>query len=869
MSVSSASAGREVTPVLFLRVLGGLALEREGVPVDAMAAQRKSLALLALLAVAGPRGMSRDALIAYVWPESDAERARGALRQTLHAMRPRVGDAELLVGGSELRLNPEVVSSDVARFTDALARGALAEAVSAYGGPFLDGYHLSGAPTFEQWVAEQRSRLERDFGGALERLANESASRGAFAEAVVWWHRLAATEPLNGRVAIGLMRALAAAGDPAAAIRHAAIYETLLREELDCAPDQAVVALAARLRSQAEAPSEELSNAPVSASPASAFNEEVPAGGTSAPQDAEGSAIVAAPPRATRRRASLSRLVALGLLAIVAASGVWWAIGRPGRPVATNTPRLLIAPFENLTGDPRLDHIGRMAADRLALGVAQVGSIDVVPSITVLMTMRDTTGGAADRLKRLSDATHAGLLVSGTVVLRGDSLVLQAQVTDVRTGKVAATLDPATGSATDPIAIVDALRDRLLGALGNRDRGLAILPPSTRAPKYAAYQELAAGFERFAVQSDFVGSQPFFERAIAIDSTYTRAYQLLGRQYLNTGEYARADSMARRIERLPQGLSATERLQLDYMKAELKGDIAGQLRAQQQLVARDSSALAFELAGEAAIWLLRPDLALPALQRSAPAYLVIGGGAAQSNLSLLAEAYHQAGAHDRELRALLDNQAVFPDVSQLRGRALRAYAGLARGAEALALADTMLRGSRDSTGIVAMRLVAGAEEFRAHGDSRAASRLLAMARTWIVTHPAPAASRDRQFLEGVVMLASGMPDSAIVRLAVVARDTARIDAAGYLALAQLARGDRASARAAADSLGALDRPWLFGAQTFWRAAILGALGERDLAVQLLQQANREGQHMQQWHFMTALDSLRGYAGFEALIRPKR
>jgi hypothetical protein len=327
--------------------------------------------------------------------------------------------------------------------------------------------------------------------------------------------------------------------------------------------------------------------------------------------------------------------------------------------------------------------------------------------------------------------------------------------------------------------------------------------------------------------------------------------------------------MVRRIERLPQGLSATERLQLDYMKAELNGDIAGQLRAQQQLVARDSSALAFELAGEAAVSLLRPDLAVPALLRSGPAYSVIGGGAARSNLLLLTEAYHEAGAHDRELQALVDNRAVFPDVGELRGRELRAYAGLARGAEALALADTMLRGSRDSSGITAMRLVDGAEEFRAHGDARTASRLLAMARAWFAAHPGSAASPDRQFREGTVMLASGMPDSAIVRFAVVGRDTARIDAAGYLALARLARGDRVGAKAAADSLGALDRPWLFGAHTFWRAAILGALGERDLAVQSLQQANREGQEMQQWHFMRALDSLRGYAAFEALIRPKR
>jgi serine/threonine-protein kinase len=79
---------------------------------------------------------------------------------------------------------------------------------------------------------------------------------------------------------------------------------------------------------------------------------------------------------------------------------------------------------------------------------------------------------------------------------------------------------------------------------------------------------------------------------------------------------------------------------------------------------------------------------------------------------------------------------------------------------------------------------------------------------------------------------------------------------------------RPSPCARADSLGALKRPWLFGANTFWRAAILGALGERDAAVQLLQQAHREGQRMESWHYTAALDSLRGYPAFDALIRPR-
>lgn len=50
---------------------------------------------------------------------------------------------------------------------------------------------------------------------------------------------------------------------------------------------------------------------------------------------------------------------------------------------------------------------------------------------------------------------------------------------------------------------------------------------------------------------------------------------------------------------------------------------------------------------------------------------------------------------------------------------------------------------------------------------------------------------------------------------------------------------------------------------------MGALGDRRLAVQLLQQAHAEGQWMDAWHYTSALDSLRGYAPFEALVRPER
>ena len=124
----------------------------------------------------------------------------------------------------------------------------------------------------------------------------------------------------------------------------------------------------------------------------------------------------------------------------------------------------------------------------------------------------------------------------------------------------------------------------------------------------------------------------------------------------------------------------------------------------------------------------------------------------------------------------------------------------------MALADTLLRFNDDSTGLAVMRVTNGAQEFRAHGDTATAARLLAMNRAWIVAHPPGVTSPGRQLFEGLLFLLSGSSDSAIARFTLVARDTTQIDAAGYLGVALVAHGDSVRARAIADSLGAMTRP---------------------------------------------------------------
>ncbi|MGN6393870.1 MAG: DPP IV N-terminal domain-containing protein [Gemmatimonadales bacterium] len=226
-------------------------LERDGQRLSGAAAQPRRLALLALLASAGEHGLTRDRLLGMLWAETDEERARRGLNQALYALRQDMGADDVFLGTRDVRLNTELITSDVTGFTLAIKSDRLEDAVGIYAGPFLEGFHVSDAPEFERWLEEERAGLARDYATALRRLAERAGQQGAAGAAAEWWRRLAAQDPLNARVAIGLMEALVASGDSAGALQHARVYEVLLQQELDAPPDAAVVALARRIREHA------------------------------------------------------------------------------------------------------------------------------------------------------------------------------------------------------------------------------------------------------------------------------------------------------------------------------------------------------------------------------------------------------------------------------------------------------------------------------------------------------------------------------------------------------------------------------------------------------------------------------------------
>ncbi len=233
---------------LRLLTFGGLNLLIGDSTMTGAATGRRRLALLVLLAVARDRGLNREKVQSYLWPESDTEQARHGLNQMVYFQRRHLDSENLFLGKKTLRLNRAMITADVWDFEDALDAGAHEVAVRLYTGSFLDGFFLREAPGFERWVDDQRRRLAERCAHAFGLLAAAAATQD---QAVEWWRRAAELNPYHTDTVLRLANAWVAIGDRAAAVRCAEHHADLLRTELGLPPDPKVVRMIEQLRAGA------------------------------------------------------------------------------------------------------------------------------------------------------------------------------------------------------------------------------------------------------------------------------------------------------------------------------------------------------------------------------------------------------------------------------------------------------------------------------------------------------------------------------------------------------------------------------------------------------------------------------------------
>ena len=532
--------------MLHLEVFGGLSLRSDAGPLPVAATQRRRLALLALLAAAGEQGLSRDKIVGWLWPDSPAEKARHALDQLLYASRRDLGQDVLSSASSTLRLNPALITSDLAEFEAALERNDAERAAEVYAGPFCDGVYLTGAAEFGRWVESERARLARSYEGALMHLATQATARGDNARAVDSWRRLTVAQPLSSRHTLGLMHALAAAGDRAGALQHARVYEALVRHDLETAPDQEVLALAERLRSQPEG-----RPATVTA-PASSVHE--------APSNTGRTQEIR--PRWASRRAF--RRVALLVTALIVVVSGSWALSRSraeSRPAASPST-LAVLPFVDMSADKGDEYLGDGMTEELIHTLSQVPGLRVVARTSAFSFKGDDVD-----VREIGAKLNVGAVLEGSVRRSGEKVRVTVQLIDTRTGYHlwSETYDRKT---TDVFAVQDEISRsvvRRLRAGGERQdaTALALSRPSVEAynlylqGRYLWNQRTEAS-QREAIER--------FRASIALDSTYAPAHAGLADSYIalvgsvtvpaeQNALLAKAEAAARDAVRLAPGMA--------------------------------------------------------------------------------------------------------------------------------------------------------------------------------------------------------------------------------------------------------------------------------------------------------------------------
>lgn len=504
--------------------------------------RRKPLGLLAAINAAGSSGLSRDRAVALLWPDEPIEQGRRALAQTVYALRRETAIPDLVVGDATLTVPAGRLASDHEAFLAALADGELARAVAQYTGPYLDGVVFRGCHEFDRWVDGERARLARAHRDALLTVAEAALRTGDASAATERLERAFAEDPLDASVATVLVRALAAAGDRAAALRAASVHERLLAQDLLARPSAAWEELVRALRNGAPAqtpaapPPPRAGTGEASARPVGGRDPDAPVQPTTGvlaaplapalPAPARNEAVFARPrvPGGRGVRTVVSTLIGVA----AALAGAWLVVtGAARRETAPTLPlaphAVAIAPFAVETSDPTLRYLGnglpRLVGESLAEGSVDDEGRPV--QARRIPAAEDADLGPSASLLAAARAVAATELVTGSVVGRSTRLVARASLVDARTGRVVA-----RAKWEGPADSVGGAAPRLAAQLLLRRRAeppehvgaLSTLAPTTLRAYLAGHELLRGGQYAEAVDS--------FATVLRADST--NAFAALG-----------------------------------------------------------------------------------------------------------------------------------------------------------------------------------------------------------------------------------------------------------------------------------------------------------------------------------------------------
>jgi len=495
---------------LELRLLGTATIFVDGVAVEERQwTRRKSKALLKLLALAPQHQLHREQLIEHLWPEQEAELAANNLNKIIHAARRALEPT--LKAGAESRFivthdqqvmlrAPGDLWIDVEEFEQRAAMALKSKAVADYE-TALDLYvgELLPEDRYDDWAAARRERLSRLATRLLSESAHLYEAAGQLQPSIERFQQLVTLNPSNEAAHRRLMRLYALSGSRHEALAQFQQCQNALRKEIDAEPEPQTIALYEQ----------------IAAGKLSAVAETL-----DLPRDGH-QQVVSPPTSAQTTTTGYNRNRLFWSLSIAALVFVTIAATLYFRAGEREIQAIAVLPFTNSSADPNAEYLSDGITESLINRLSQVSGLRVMARTTAFRYK-----GREIDPQKIGAELKVQALLTGRIMQRGDELVIQADLIDVKDGaqlwgekynrKLADILAVQTEISRE-------ITDRLQLRLTNEQQHLIAKQHTKNIEAYQRY--LQGRFYWNKRNADGVKKAvEFYEQAINADPTYALAY---------------------------------------------------------------------------------------------------------------------------------------------------------------------------------------------------------------------------------------------------------------------------------------------------------------------------------------------------------
>jgi DNA-binding winged helix-turn-helix (wHTH) protein/tetratricopeptide (TPR) repeat protein len=266
----------------------------------------------------------------------------------------------------------------------------------------------------------------------------------------------------------------------------------------------------------------------------------------------------------TRTQWPLILTVGVGLC-LLAAAGTYFYLHR--KPVLTERDTVVLADFDNSTGDPVFDETLRRG---IAVQLEQSPYMSLIPDNQIQRVLREMGQARDARLtpeiaREICERTASAAVLDGSIAPLGSQYVLSLRATDCQSDKVLAEEQVQAARKEDVLHALDQVAGRFRSRVGESlstvekyDTPLA--EATTGSLEALKAYSLGAKKAREGAWSEAI---PLFSRAVELDPNFALAYVSLAGLYTNFRQRERAAEMLRKAYPLREKVSERERLSIE------------------------------------------------------------------------------------------------------------------------------------------------------------------------------------------------------------------------------------------------------------------------------------------------------------------